>query len=243
MAIETPSVPPTPPAQPVRPVNELTLSIALVAVVAVVLAVLLARNDDPQKQIAGAPATTTSSSAPPSQSSTTSAPSSPSQTSEAPKPTGFPAKASYTGTLGQSASLAVLVKGNRVIAYFCDGVREFWLKGTAEEGRIKAEGKKGQKLEANVTGADLTGELKETDRSSDFRLQEAKNKTVGVFGARLPSGLRKTWIVRNDGGQVGLQVNPDGSTSSVPNLTPGATSVTIDGQTVPLTAPSDVPAD
>ena len=71
----------------------------------------------------------------------------------------------------------------------------------------------------------------------------AKGKGAGIFGARLPNGLRKTWIVRNDGGQVGLQVNPDGSTSSLPPLTPGATSVTIDGQTVPLETPTDVPAD
>ncbi|MFE3328394.1 hypothetical protein [Streptomyces sp. NPDC059176] len=152
-------------------------------------------------------------------------------------------QAEYAGRTGDdTASVAVSVRGDKAIAYFCDGrTREAWLRGPVEaDGDMHLTGETGARLDGNLTGGEVTGAVRIGDRTWPFTAAEARKPaglyraTAEVRGARLKGG----WIITRDGRQVGI-VSRDGKPAAAPPIDPATGAVTVDG--TPLTARPVVP--
>jgi serine/threonine-protein kinase len=123
-----------------------------------VLLVLDARaSSDAQDRAAAAAATATvtASSTPTSSSTTTpsvtsSAPSAPAATTApvATKPV------TYAGHLNGTGSVAVVVRGEKAVAYMCDSQNrvEAWMQGSATNGKVNLSGRQSAQLTGTVTG-------------------------------------------------------------------------------------------
>ncbi|MEV3854564.1 hypothetical protein AB0J38_09590 [Streptomyces sp. NPDC050095] len=185
----------------------------------------------------GAPAATTtpsaSPSASPSPSATKASPStspstSPSQTKRA-RP-----NASYAGrTDDNTSAVSVSVRGDKAVAYFCDGrTKESWLKGNVEDdGSMKLSGSHGAKLEGTLAGDRIRGTVEIQDRPYGFTARKAVKPsglyraTTEVRGAKVDGG----WIVLPGGRQVGIVTKND-KPSSAPPIDPETGAVTVDGE-------------
>ncbi|MBN6051398.1 hypothetical protein JYK22_05580, partial [Nonomuraea sp. RK-328] len=121
-----------------------------------------------------------------------------------------PTKADYAGRVDRNGGLiAISVRGDKAIGYFCDGRTEAWFKGGAAEGKIGLQGFGGAAAGATLGGGKATGWLKVGGKRWTFAAPTVKKPsglyraTAQVRGAKIRAG----WIVlkRPQGGftQVG----------------------------------------
>ncbi|MEU6393766.1 hypothetical protein [Streptomyces sp. NPDC046939] len=206
---------------------------------AVIMLSLNATTGEKGSSYAGAPAATTSPSLSPSLS--------PSASKERPSPgpsrTVRHGKTSYAGrTDDDVAAVSVSVRGQKAIAYYCDGrTKESWLKGDVEDdGSMKLTGKDGATLAGTLADDRIRGTVRVHDGPQDFTAKKAVKgsglyrATAEVRGAKIDGG----WIVLPDGRQVGI-VRKDGAPSAAPSVDPETGAVTVDGEQ--LTARPVVP--
>lgn len=142
-------------------------------------------------------------------------------------------QAEYAGrTADDTASVAVSVRGDKAIAYFCDGrTREAWMRGPVEsDGDMHLTGDTGARLDGNLSGGKVTGAVRIGDRTWPFTATKA-DKPAGLYrataqvrGAQLKGG----WIITPDGRQVGI-VSRDGKPAAAPPIDPASGAVTVDG--------------
>ncbi|MFD5407961.1 hypothetical protein [Streptomyces griseorubiginosus] len=174
----------------------------------------------------GKPSTKASPSTPPARTTPSSSPS-PART---PLPEGV-----YTGrTDDDSSAVAITVRGDKAIAYVCDGHNiESWLQGAVQDdGSLRLTGKDGTSLNGRAEGAKaIRGTAKVGSGSHPFTIKKTK-KSSGLYranstvaGARIEGG----WIVLPDGKQVGI-LRRDGKPSPAPAIDPETGAVTVDGQ-------------
>lgn len=207
-----------------------------------VLLVLDARaSSDAQDRAAAAAATATvtASSTPTSSSTTTpsvtsSAPSAPAATTApvATKPV------TYAGHLNGTGSVAVVVRGEKAVAYMCDSQNrvEAWMQGSATNGKVNLSGRQSAQLTGTVTGTRLTGTVKVQGMRWTFSVRSVKppsglyRASAKVRGAQIIGG----WIVLDDGTQVGLtSTGEEGEhPEPAPSLDTSTRSVTVDGVTL-----------
>jgi hypothetical protein len=144
--------------------------------------------------------------------------------------------------VGGRATVAITAKGDKAIAYVCDGRRvESWMKGTATNGKLELTGAKN----ASLTGTYGNGRAKGTVIVGDERW------TFDVGVVNKPSGLYRAtarvrnakivggWIVLADGTQVGV-LTRDGEPRQAPPLDLIAGTASVDGTyvTVPPVDPA-----
>ncbi len=132
----------------------------------------------------------------------------------------FPDEAVYAGkdTTGKVA-VAVAIKGDRAVAYLCDGRSlEAWLTGTVDGGRVSLEAEAGgATVDARFNGERVTGVAADGDDQYAFDLDEA-DPPAGLYREQGDS-TTIGWIVLPDGSQVGIK-NTDGTLSPAPRLDP-----------------------
>ena len=132
----------------------------------------------------------------------------------------FPDEAVYAGkdTRGKVA-VAVAIKGDRAVAYVCDGRSlEAWLTGTVDGGRVSLEAETGgATVDARFNGKRVTGVAADGDDQYAFDLDKA-DPPAGLYREQ---GDKTTigWIVLPDGSQVGIK-NTDGTLTPAPRLDP-----------------------
>ena len=126
----------------------------------------------------------------------------------APAAAAFPSRVRYVGDVtseGSSIPIAVTVDGDKAKAYVCDGHHvEAWMQGTAATGTVDGSGRAGNHMAGHLDGAQLTGTVHIKGRpDAPFTASPATDGKAGIYRA---AGLGRTtgWIVRGDGGQVGL---------------------------------------
>jgi hypothetical protein len=146
-------------------------------------------------------------------------------------------KRDYAGyTRGGAATLAIAVRGDKAVAYLCDGrVLEAWLRGSVTGGRFDLTGKHRARLTGWSRQGKITGSVVAGNLSFRFTVV-AVHRPSGLYrltaetrGARLNGG----WIVLPGGRQVGLLYSDD-SLRPAPTLDTGAGSVNVDGQRLPV---------
>jgi hypothetical protein len=145
-------------------------------------------------------------------------------------------KRDYAGyTRGGAATLAIAVRGNRAIAYLCDGsVLESWFRGSVTNGQFELSGKSGAHLTGMDKSGTVTGSARVPGHSFGFTVVRVKRPsglyrlTAEVRGARLDGG----WIVLPGGRQVGLLYS-NGVSRPAPALDLASNSVNVNGQRVP----------
>jgi hypothetical protein len=146
-------------------------------------------------------------------------------------------KRDYAGyTRSGSATLAIAVRGNKAVAYLCDGrVAESWLRGNVSEGQYQLSGKNGAELTAWNKNGKIVGSARAHGVSYDFTVTSVKRPsglyrlTAQVRGSRLDGG----WIVLPNGRQVGLLTTNNGTPVPAPALNPATGSVNVNGENVP----------
>ena len=144
----------------------------------------------------------------------------------------FPAEATYAGrNLSGRIAVAVVVSGERAVAYLCDGRRiEAWLTGSAVGGELDLRGKRGARLVGRLVADRLVGEFRVAGDDYRYRIEPA-GKPAGLYRAESGSSILG-WIRLPNGDVVGLRSGPSGS-APAPRLTQGG-SVRVDQQTVPI---------
>jgi hypothetical protein len=147
-------------------------------------------------------------------------------------------KRDYAGfTVGGAATLAIAVRGDKAIAYLCDGkVVEAWMRGTVTNGTYDLKGKNGAHLTGSTNGAGkIAGEALARGTSFDFNVKPVKRPsglwrlTAEVRGAKVDGG----WIVLPppDSRQIGL-LDTNGTPGPAPSLDPNSGSVNVNGEDV-----------
>jgi hypothetical protein len=144
-------------------------------------------------------------------------------------------KRDYAGhTAGGAATLAIAVRGDKAIAYLCDGrVIEAWLRGSVSAGRFELTGKNGARLTARDQNGKITGSALARGTSFSFTVSSVRRPsglyrlTARVRGARLDGG----WVVLPDGRQVGL-LTTNGTPAPAPPLDPATGTVNVNGENV-----------
>ncbi|MEU2429658.1 MULTISPECIES: hypothetical protein [unclassified Streptomyces] len=164
-----------------------------------------------------------------------------------PSPTAPPNAAAQTEFAGRTtdntASVAISLRGDKAIAYFCDGrTREAWMRGPVEDdGDMHlTSSESGAKLDAVLTGGKATGTVEIGDRNWPFSADKAV-KPSGLYRATAQvrgAELRGGWIVLQDGSQVGI-VSRDGKPAAAPPIDTATGAVVVDG--TPMTARPVVP--
>jgi hypothetical protein len=200
-----------------------------------VLLVLDARaSSDAQERAAAAattPTATASATATATPTVTTSTPSAPAATT-APTST---KPVTYAGHLKGSGSVAVVVRGEKAVAYMCDSRNrvEAWMQGSATDGKVNLSGRHGAQLTGTATDTRLTGTVKVEGMSWTFSVKSVQppsglyRASAKVRGAQVIGG----WIVLDDGTQVGLtSTGEEGEhPEPAPSLDTSTLSVTVDG--------------
>jgi hypothetical protein len=148
-------------------------------------------------------------------------------TSPAPK-----RKAVYAGRVdGGGAAVAVSIKGDKAIAYVCDGKRvEAWMSGTVTGDRMTLTGKGDATLTATLRGGRLVGTVEVGRRAWEFDIAQVRKPSglyqaaANVRGARVVG----SWIVLPDGTQVGVLVTDD-QPGPAPEFDAGSGTVAVPG--------------
>jgi hypothetical protein len=122
-------------------------------------------------------------------------------------------KAVYAGRVdGGAATIAVSVKGDKAIAYICDGKRvEQWLSGTVAGNQVTLAGTGNASLNAEITGNRLAGTVNAKRKNWTFDIKTVK-KPSGLYQAAANvrgAEVVGSWIVLENGEQVGV-VSTDG---------------------------------
>jgi hypothetical protein len=206
------------------------------ATTAGVMLVLDARaSSDAQERVAAAAATTTATASVTPTVTTSASPSGAPTATTAPVST---KPVTYAGHLKGTGSVALVVRGDKAVAYMCDsrnGV-EAWMQGSASDGKVNLSGRHGAQLTATVTGNRLTGTVKVEGMTWTFSVRSVKppsglyRASAKVRGAEVIGG----WIVLDDGTQVGLtSTGEEGEhPTPAPSLDTSTRSVTVDGVTL-----------
>lgn len=136
----------------------------------------------------------------------------------------------YTST-GRRMSVAVVVQGDRAVAYVCDGADvEAWLQGSAADDRVELSRADGTRLTGTRGEGKLTGTVWVNDRSYRFSAAVA-GPPAGLYESRAGTDGRTDrigWIVQPDGSQVGIRT-ADGRSQTAPQLNEWTLRSTIDG--------------
>lgn len=156
----------------------------------------------------------------PATEATASASPEPSPTAEA-DPT--PKKVDYAGVVqGNGGLIAISIRNGKVIAYFCDGRIESWLKGTAENNTLTLEGKNSL-LTASLGGGKAQGRISVGNSKWRFVAPVVKKPSglyrasANVRGAKIVGG----WIILPNGQEVGRLSIGEGNGEPAPAFTPG----------------------
>jgi serine/threonine-protein kinase len=150
-----------------------------------------------------------------------------------------PPTGTYAGEVngGSGASIAIVVRDGRAVAYLCDGRNEAWLQGVADHGSVDLTGGGHARLTATFAKNRISGSVS----------AGAATYTFSVGSVAPPSGLYRTtakvrqatvvggWIVLPDGRQVGV-VDIDGRPSTASALDTATLTTTVNGTTVTATA-------
>jgi hypothetical protein len=148
----------------------------------------------------------------------------------------------YAGRVNGGGGLSIVVKGNRAIAYLCDGKNEAWLWGPVQGPNLALKNHSVDTLAAVRglnAGGQLVGSVTAGGHTWSFTLPEVAKPsglyrtTAWIRGATVVAG----WVVLPNGSQVGA-VNDGTSTRSAPPIDPATGAVTIDG-TALTAAPPD----
>ncbi len=183
-----------------------TITLGVVVLLALVLLGVDMALQRPAATPAPAPAAASAPSPAPAAPATAPAP--------APAPAAFPSTARYVGDVtseGASIPIAVTVDGGKAKAYVCDGHHvEAWLQGTAATGAVDGSGRQGNHMTGHLDGAQLSGTVHLAGRpDAPFTASPAADRKAGIYRAA-GSGRTTGWIVRGDGGQVGLSRDANG---------------------------------
>jgi serine/threonine-protein kinase len=191
--------------------------------------------------LSGEPGNSSSDTAGPSASPATASASSPSSqptetavapslsASESIEDSKFPPKVVYTGrTRDGSAAIAIAVLGDQAAAYFCNGRNvESWFRGLVEGEDLSLKSKAGTTAQARLDGDHVKGSVQIKSDTLRFEINEAE-KPAGLYRAR-GSKTTISWIVLEDGSEVGVQTTGTDSTPA-PELDPANPQVTVDGE-------------
>jgi hypothetical protein len=135
---------------------------------------------------------------------------------------------------GGGATVAIVAKDDKAIAYVCDGKRtEAWLKGSAVDGKLDLTGGKNTTLLGTFGDGRAKGTVYAAGKKWTFDVGTVKKPsglyraTEDVRGARVDGG----WIVLADGTQVGV-ATVDGEPAPAPRLDLDAGTATVEGRRV-----------
>jgi hypothetical protein len=158
----------------------------------------------------------------------------PEGTEAAKPPPAPPVNATWAGKVKGAGTLAITAKGDKAIAYLCDGRRiEAWLSGTAKAGKLSLTGEGGASVTGTFGNGRATGTITAAGRSHTFNLAAVKKPsglyraTAQVRGARIVGG----WIQLPSGEQVGL-ATIDGTVVTPSRLDIGTATAIVDGVAV-----------
>jgi hypothetical protein len=186
--------------------------------------------------------TSTSSAASSTASTPTSVPTSlaPAPYGAATQPAAVGTQVTYAGTVsgngatsGNRATLAIVIKDGKAIAYLCDGrSTDAWMQGTATGGMLNLTGAKAT-LTGTVGNGVAAGTVSSAGRQFPFSLKPVDppsglyRATATVHNTQLVGG----WVVLDNGEQVGLIVL-SGQAQPAPRLDTTSKTVVVNGLTV-----------
>ncbi|MGE2720718.1 hypothetical protein [Mycolicibacterium celeriflavum] len=129
-------------------------------------------------------------------------------TSEAVQP--FPQSGRYVADMkspdGKAMTIGISVDGAQVAAYACNGTDdEAWFFGEQADGKIDLKSRFRDTLSARFDGTGVEGDLTMNGVTYQFTAAPVSND-AGVYTADL-DGVRASWVVREDGSAVGVQLN------------------------------------
>jgi len=152
----------------------------------------------------------------------------------------------YAGrTSGNEATIAIVVQGDQVAAYLCDGGQvEAWLEGTITDGQLDLQGSDAASATGAVSGDAVFGTVVFGAGVFDAGQVQGTQWPFAAQQAESPAGLyegrgtvdgapaRVGWIVLPDGSQTGIAKIGD-TTRPAPALDPDQlTGVEVDGSTI-----------
>jgi serine/threonine-protein kinase len=143
----------------------------------------------------------------------------------------------YAGAVdGGAASLGVVVKNGKAIAYVCDGrAAESWMDGDMANGEAQLNSAKATgNLTATYTAAQMKGTVKAGTKTWTFTIK-AVAPPSGLY--RSQASLRKkldaSWIVLPDGKQVGVETR-NGVLQPAPPFDVNSKTAVVDGTAVTI---------
>ncbi|MGO4444947.1 hypothetical protein AB4Z42_16455 [Mycobacterium sp. 2YAF39] len=125
-------------------------------------------------------------------------------------PTAFPESARYiadmTAADGKTMTIGISVEGDEVAAYACNGTDdEAWFFGNQTDGSIDIKSRFRDTLQAEFDGGNVAGDLNMNGVAYQFTAKPATG-AAGMYTAEL-DGARASWVLRDDGSAVGVQIN------------------------------------
>lgn len=138
----------------------------------------------------------------------------------------------YAGrTSGNEATIAIVVQGDQVAAYICDGKQvEAWLEGTITDGELNLQGNDDASATGVVSDGAVFGTVQVQGKQWPYAAQRAESP-AGLYEGNGASA-RVGWIVLQDGSQTGI-AKVGGTTRPAPALDPNQlTGVEVDGSTI-----------
>lgn len=129
-------------------------------------------------------------------------------TSAAARP--FPQSARFVADMqppdGKPMTLGISVDGGEVVAYACNGTDdEAWFFGNQTDGTIGLKSKFRDTLNARFDGTDVDGDVTMNGVTYAFTAAPVSGE-AGIYTADR-DGVRATWVVRDDGSAIGVQLN------------------------------------
>jgi serine/threonine-protein kinase len=145
------------------------------------------------------------------------------------------APATYAGKVtGGAATIAISVKGDKAIAYLCDGNRtEAWLQGSARNGELVLRGAGNARLTGTYDETSAEGNVNASGRRFTFAVRAVKppsglyRASANVANAQIVEG----WIVDGNGEVTGTMTRNGVTGPGTPLKLPEATTV-VDGTTI-----------
>ena len=140
----------------------------------------------------------------------TSSPEAPTTTSAEAGPKAFPQSARYVADMkaadGKTMTIGISVDGADVAAYACNGTDdEAWFFGNQTDGKIDIKSKFRDTITAQFDGTDVDGDLTMNGVAYEFTAAPVSGE-AGMYTAEL-DGVRASWLVREDGSAIGVQLN------------------------------------
>lgn len=106
----------------------------------------------------------------------------------------------------QADTLGISVDGGEVVAYACNGTDdEAWFFGNRTDGTIGLKSKFRDALNARFDGTDVDGDVTMNGVTYAFTAAPVSGE-AGIYTADR-DGVRATWVVRDDGSAIGVQLN------------------------------------